>query len=72
MISAAIEAEVAQLAPEDQGDYLASLGLTEPGLARVVHAGYQLLGLLTYFTAGAKEARAWTIAARPRRPRPPA
>jgi ribosome-binding ATPase YchF (GTP1/OBG family) len=61
VISAAIEAEVAQLAPEDQGDYLASLGLTETGLARVVHAGYQLLDLVTFFTVGPKEARAWTV-----------
>jgi GTP-binding protein YchF len=61
VISAAIEAEVAQLAPEDQGDYLASLGLTETGLARVVQAGYQLLDLVTFFTVGPKEARAWTV-----------
>ena len=61
VISAAIEAEVAQLAPEDQGDYLASLGLRETGLARVVHAGYQLLDLVTFFTVGPKEARAWTV-----------
>ena len=61
VISAAIEAEVAQLAPEDQGDYLASLGLKETGLARVVHAGYQLLDLVTFFTVGPKEARAWTV-----------
>src|SRR6478736_1574738 len=52
VISAAIEAEVAQLAPEDQGDYLSSLGLTETGLARVVRAGYQLLDLVTFFTVG--------------------
>jgi len=61
VISAAIEAEVAQLAPEDQADYLASLGLKETGLARVVHAGYQLLDLVTFFTVGPKEARAWTV-----------
>jgi len=61
VISAAIEAEVAQLAPEDQSDYLASLGLKETGLARVVHAGYQLLDLVTFFTVGPKEARAWTV-----------
>ena len=61
VISAAIEAEVAQLPPEDQGDYLSSLGLTETGLARVVHAGYQLLDLVTFFTVGPKEARAWTV-----------
>jgi GTP-binding protein YchF len=61
VISAAIEAEVAQLPPEDQDDYLASLGLKETGLARVVRAGYQLLHLVTFFTVGPKEARAWTV-----------
>ena len=61
VISAAIEAEVAQLAPAEQKDFLDSLGLTEPGLDRVIRAGYALLGLITYFTAGPKEARAWTI-----------
>jgi ribosome-binding ATPase len=61
VISAAIEAEVAQLEPEDQADYLAYLGLAETGLARVVRAGYQLLDLVTFFTIGPKEARAWTV-----------
>ena len=61
VISAAIEAEVAQLPSEDQGDYLSSLGLSETGLARVVRAGYQLLDLVTFFTVGPKEARAWTV-----------
>jgi GTP-binding protein YchF len=61
VISAAIEAEVAQLPPEDQGDYLSSLGLKETGLTRVVRAGYQLLDLVTFFTVGPKEARAWTV-----------
>ncbi|MBX9944982.1 MAG: redox-regulated ATPase YchF [Reyranella sp.] len=61
VISAAIEAEVAQLPPEDQADYLGSLGLAETGLARVVRAGYQLLDLVTFFTVGPKEARAWTV-----------
>ncbi len=61
VISAAIEAEVAQLPPEDQDEYLASLGLKETGLARVVRAGYQLLDLVTFFTVGPKEARAWTV-----------
>ena len=61
VISAAIEAEVAQLPPEDQGDYLSSLGLEETGLTRVVRAGYQLLDLVTFFTVGPKEARAWTV-----------
>src|SRR5262249_50304451 len=61
VISAAIEAEVAQLAAEEQAEFLASLGLAETGLARVVHAGYQLLDLVTFFTVGPKEARAWTV-----------
>ena len=61
MISAAIEAEVAVLPAEDQAEFLASLGLEEPGLARVIRSGYALLGLLTYFTVGPKEVRAWTI-----------
>jgi GTP-binding protein YchF len=61
VISAAIEAEVATLPQADQGDFLASLGLSEPGLARVIRAGYALLGLLTFFTAGPKEGRAWTV-----------
>ncbi|NQW53178.1 MAG: redox-regulated ATPase YchF, partial [Rhodospirillales bacterium] len=60
VISAAIEAEVAQLPAEDQSDYLSSLGLAETGLARVVRAGYALLDLVTFFTVGPKEARAWT------------
>ena len=61
VISAAIEAEVAQLPAEDQADYLSSLGLEETGLARVVRAGYALLDLVTFFTVGPKEARAWTV-----------
>jgi ribosome-binding ATPase len=62
VISAAIEAEVAQLAEEaEKGEYLASLGLVETGLARVIHAGYTLLDLVTFFTVGPKEAKAWTI-----------
>src|SRR5471032_2425869 len=68
VISAAIEAEVTQLPPEDQGDYLASLGLTETGLTRVVRAGYQLLDLITFFTVGPKEARAWTVRRNARAP----
>ncbi len=68
VISAAIEAEVAQLAPEDQAEYLSSLGLKETGLARVVRAGYQLLDLVTFFTVGPKEARAWTVRREARAP----
>jgi GTP-binding protein YchF len=61
VISAKIESEVAVLSDEDQKDFLDSLGLEEPGLNRVIRAGYELLGLQTYFTVGPKEARAWTI-----------
>jgi GTP-binding protein YchF len=62
VISAAIEAEVAQLAdPAEKADYLATLGLEEPGLSRVIGAGYRLLDLVTFFTVGPKEARAWTV-----------
>ena len=62
VISAAIEAEVAQLAdPQEKQEFLASLGLEEPGLNRVIRAGYDLLGLITFLTAGPKEARAWTV-----------
>ncbi len=60
-VCAAIEAEIAQLEDEEKDEFLAELGLDEPGLDRVVRAGYQLLGLETYFTAGVKEVRAWTI-----------
>jgi hypothetical protein len=61
VVSAAIEAEIATMPPEDRGEFLAELGLTETGLARVIRAGYKLLGLLTFFTVGPKEARAWTV-----------
>jgi len=61
VVSAAIEAEVAQLPEGERQEFLASLGLEETGLARVIRAGYQLLNLITYFTAGPKEARAWTV-----------
>jgi len=60
-VCAAIEAEIAELDGEDKLAFLADLGLAEPGLDRVIHAGYQLLGLQTYFTAGPKEVRAWTV-----------
>jgi ribosome-binding ATPase len=61
VVSAAIEAEVAQLAEQDRGEFLAGLGLEDSGLDRVIRAGYDLLGLVTFFTVGPKEARAWTI-----------
>ena len=61
VISAAIEAEVAQLDPGDRRAFLHHLELEETGLARVIRAGFKLLGLLTFFTAGPKEARAWTV-----------
>jgi len=61
VISAKIEAELAQLEPEEQAEYLAELGLDEPGLNRLIRAGYDLLGLITFFTVGPKEARAWTV-----------
>jgi GTP-binding protein YchF len=59
--SAKVEAELAELGPEDRTEFLASLGLTESGLDRLAHAAYHLLGLQSYFTAGEKEVRAWTI-----------
>ena len=60
-ICAAIEAELAQLDDDEQHEFLADMGLEEPGLNRVIRAGYSLLQLLTFFTAGPKEARAWTV-----------
>ncbi|MBT3093648.1 MAG: redox-regulated ATPase YchF [Candidatus Thiodiazotropha taylori] len=60
-VCAAIEAEIVELDEDERGEFLADLGLEEPGLNRVVRAGYKLLGLETYFTAGEKEVRAWTI-----------
>ncbi len=69
VISAAIEAEVAQLADAtEKREFLHSLGLAEAGLARVIHAGYRLLDLITFFTAGPKEAHAWTVAQRTKAP----
>ncbi|MGH8222279.1 MAG: DUF933 domain-containing protein, partial [Woeseiaceae bacterium] len=59
-ICAAIEAEIAQLEEADKAEFLADLGVEEPGLARVIRCGYALLGLQTFFTAGPKEVRAWT------------
>ena len=61
VISAKIESEIAMLPPDERVDYLAAVGLNETGLDRLVQAGYALLHLVTYFTAGPKEARAWTI-----------
>ncbi len=63
VISAQIEAEISQLDEDEQDEFLETLGLEEPGLTRLIHAGYTLLGLQTYFTAGPKESRAWTIRA---------
>ena len=60
-VCAAIEAELAELEPEEQSAFLQDLGLEEPGLNRIIRAAYRLLGLQTYFTAGVKEVRAWTI-----------
>ena len=61
IVSAAIEAEVAQLPEADRAEFLEGLGLHDSGLDRVIRAGYDLLGLITFFTVGPKEARAWTI-----------
>ena len=57
-----IEAEIAELEDDEKSDFLSSMGMVEPGLNRVIRAGYDLLGLHTYFTAGVKEVRAWTVA----------
>jgi len=61
VISAKIESEIALLDPSERIEFLETLGLKEPGLDRLIHEAYALLGLQTYFTAGPKEARAWTI-----------
>jgi len=60
-VCAKVEAEIADLSDEDKEVFLADMGMHEPGLNRVIRAGYELLGLLTYFTAGPKEVRAWTV-----------
>jgi len=60
-VCASIEADIAELDADEAEDFLKELGLTEPGLDRVIHAGYRLLNLQTYFTAGVQEVRAWTI-----------
>ncbi len=62
-VCAAMEAEIAQLADADRAEFLKDMGLSEPGLDRVIRGAYQLLGLQTYFTAGVKEVRAWTVRA---------
>jgi len=62
VISAGIEADITELEdPEEQKEFLADLGLEEPGVNRLINAAYKLLNLITYFTAGVKEVRAWTI-----------
>jgi GTP-binding protein YchF len=61
VVSAAIEAEIVTMPAEDRGEFLAELGLGEAGLARIIRAGYDLLHLITFFTVGPKEARAWTV-----------
>ncbi|RDC59895.1 Ribosome-binding ATPase YchF [Alteripontixanthobacter maritimus] len=61
VVSAAIESELVEMEPDDRAEFLTEMGLTESGLARVIRAGYKLLGLQTFFTAGPKEARAWTF-----------
>jgi GTP-binding protein YchF len=63
VFSARFEAELQQLAPDDRAEFLASAGLAEPGLDRLIHAGYRLLGLETFFTANENEVRAWTLRA---------
>ena len=61
VVSAKIEEELAQLPAAERNEFLASVGIEEPGLNRIIRAGYDLLGLITFFTAGPKEARAWTV-----------
>jgi ribosome-binding ATPase YchF (GTP1/OBG family) len=70
-ICAALEAQIAELDPADRPEFLASAGLTEPGLHAVVRTGFELLGLITFFTAGKQEVRAWTVRSAGRRPRRP-
>ena len=69
VISAAIEAEIAQLSDAEQAEFLSEMGLEEPGLDRLIRAGYALLRLETYFTVGPKESRAWTVRAGTTAPR---
>jgi len=63
VVSADLEAQIAELEPEEREIFLKELGLEESGLARLIRAAYELLGLITYFTTGPKETRAWTIKA---------
>jgi hypothetical protein len=67
-ISAAVEAEVAELPPADREEFLRGLGMEESGLSKVIHEGYALLHLITFFTAGPKEVRAWTVPSGTRAP----
>lgn len=60
-VCAGLEAEIAELAPEEKAEFLSGMGITESGLDRLIKAGYSLLGLISYLTAGPKEVRAWTI-----------
>ena len=60
-ICGALEAEIAQLEPAERTEFLEAIGLDEPGLNRLIHSAYRLLDLITYFTAGVQEVRAWTI-----------
>ena len=60
VICSAIESELAELEPDEKAEFLHDMGLTEPGLDRLIHAAYHLLGLLTFFTTGENESRAWT------------
>src|SRR5690606_31308740 len=60
-VCAAVEAAIAELEDDEKREFLAELGLEEPGLNRIIRAGYRLLGLQTFFTAGPKEVRAWTL-----------
>ncbi|HJO60434.1 MAG TPA: redox-regulated ATPase YchF [SAR202 cluster bacterium] len=69
LISAKIESELSQLESNDQQEFLQELGLEEPGLVRMIYEGYDLLDLMTYFTAGPKESRAWTVPAHSLAPR---
>lgn len=68
IICGCIEAEIAELDAEEKQEFLSDLGLDESGLDRMIHAGYRLLGLITYFTAGVKEVRAWTVSKGSRAP----